>query len=73
MPPLGSLPRRMSRDHAAAPNASQNRWPNWNLGWEMMTMGLGSLTTGIFAGALLGGATVPKAIGNLARGSSVQL
>ncbi len=26
----------------------------------------------IFAGALLGGATVPKAIGNLARGSSVQ-
>ena len=26
----------------------------------------------IFAGALLGGATVPKAIGNLASGSSVQ-
>jgi len=45
--------QKNSRDHAAAPNASQNRWPNWNLGWEMMTMGLGSLTTGIFAGALL--------------------
>jgi hypothetical protein len=26
----------------------------------------------IFAGALLGGATVPKAIGNLAKGSSIQ-
>ena len=32
----------------------------------------GSVFGIIFAGALLGGATVPKAIGNLARGSSVQ-
>lgn len=32
----------------------------------------GSVFGVIFAGALLGGATVPKAIGNLARGSSVQ-
>jgi fucose permease len=32
----------------------------------------GSVFGIMFAGALLGGATVPKAIGNLARGSSVQ-
>jgi len=32
----------------------------------------GSVFGLIFAGALLGGATVPKAIGNLARGSSIQ-
>lgn len=32
----------------------------------------GSVFGVIFAGALLGGATVPKAIGNLAKGSSVQ-
>jgi fucose permease len=32
----------------------------------------GSVFGIIFAGALLGGATVPKAIGNLARGSSIQ-
>ncbi len=32
----------------------------------------GSVFGTIFAGALLGGATVPKAIGNLAKGSSVQ-
>jgi fucose permease len=32
----------------------------------------GSVFGIIFAGALLGGATVPKAIGNLAKGSSVQ-
>jgi fucose permease len=32
----------------------------------------GSVFGIIFAGALLGGATVPKAIGNLARGSSVR-
>ena len=32
----------------------------------------GSVLGIIFAGALLGGATVPKAIGNLAKGSSVQ-
>ncbi|MGA2257309.1 MAG: hypothetical protein ABSG53_21850, partial [Thermoguttaceae bacterium] len=32
----------------------------------------GSVFGIIFAGALLGGATVPKAIGNLAKGSSIQ-
>ena len=32
----------------------------------------GSVFGIIFAGALLGGATIPKAIGNLAKGSSVQ-
>jgi hypothetical protein len=32
----------------------------------------GSVFGLIFAGALLGGATVPKAIGNLSQGSSVQ-
>ncbi|MFH1744305.1 MAG: hypothetical protein ABIH23_35330 [bacterium] len=32
----------------------------------------GSVFGIIFAGALLGGATVPKAIGNLAKGSTVQ-
>jgi fucose permease len=32
----------------------------------------GSVFGIIFAGALLGGATIPKAIGNLAKGSTVQ-